>query len=242
MNHSELKFKLKEYPNVEHNMLQHSVFHDMLCRASTEQLDYMEDFFDDKVEIIFSDSRAGTGKTFITVACCYADYLNKGKEMHFVVAPLPNDIGMLPGTQFSKEKVYFQGLYDALLELGMIPERVIYEAVGDMENVDSKFFDDCWVRSVSHTFLRGANVSCNLVCEESQNFKRNELKKVLTRVKEGSTVCVIGSSIQIDLRQENKSGFVPYKEWFSEYPGFKEHKLTINYRSKLANYADDFKW
>ena len=240
MNYSDLKFKLQNYPNVEYNMLQHSVFHDLLSKASEEQLSYMEDFFDDEVEIIFSDSRAGTGKTFITVACCYADYLNKGKQMHFVIAPLPNDIGLLPGSQFSKEKVYFQGLYDALLDLNLDPERAIYESVGDMENIESNAFDECWVRCTSHTFLRGSNINCNLICEESQNFKRNELKKVLTRVKTGSTVCVIGSSIQIDLKQESKSGFVPYKEWFSKYPGFKEHTLTINYRSALANYADDF--
>ena len=242
MTYSDLKFKLQNYPNVEYNMLQHSVFHDLLSKASEEQLDYMEDFFDDEVEIIFSDSRAGTGKTFITVACCYADYLNKGKQMHFVIAPLPNDIGLLPGSQFSKEKVYFQGVYDALLELNLDPERAIYEAVGDMENIESNAFDECWVRCTSHTFLRGSNINCNLICEESQNFKRNELKKVLTRVKTGSTVCVIGSSIQIDLKQESKSGFVPYKEWFSKYHGFREHTLTINYRSALANYADDFIW
>lgn len=240
MNYADLKFKLKNYPNVEYNMLQHSVFHDLLSKASDEQLDYMEDFFDEEVEIIFSDSRAGTGKTFITVACCYADYLNKGKQMHFVIAPLPNDIGLLPGSQFSKEKVYFQGLYDALLDLNLDPERAIYEAMGDTENIESNAFDECWVTANSHTFLRGSNINCNLICEESQNFKRNELKKVLTRVKSGSTVCVIGSSIQIDLKQESKSGFVPYKEWFSKYPGFREHTLKINYRSSLANYADDF--
>lgn len=242
MTHAELKYKLQNYPNVEYNMLRHSVFYDMLCKASDEQLLYMEDFFDKDVEIIFSDSRAGTGKTFITVACCYADFLNKGKNMHFVIAPLPDDIGMLPGSKFSKERVYFQGLYDALMELGMLPELVIYEALGDTENIDKKALDNCWVRATSHVHMRGSNVECNLVCEESQNFKRNELKKVLTRVKEGSTVCVVGSSIQIDLKQESKSGFVPYKEWFSEYHGFKEHKLTKNYRSSLANYADDFTW
>ena len=41
MTYADLKFKLKNYPNVEYNMLQHSVFHDMLSRASEEQLDYM---------------------------------------------------------------------------------------------------------------------------------------------------------------------------------------------------------
>lgn len=238
----ELEYKLSNFQLVKHNMLKHSVFHELLEKASDEQLSFMEDFFKEDVEIIFSNSRAGTGKTFITVACCYADFLNHGKNMYFVIAPVSDDIGALPGSKFSKESVFFSGLYDALDELGLAPERTIFEMTQEEENINKEMFNHCWVHAIAHTHMRGANVNCNLVCEESQNFKRNELKKVLTRVKEGSTVCVIGSSIQIDLKNESKSGFVPYLDWFKKYDGFKEHVLTKNYRSKLSNYADDFSW
>lgn len=238
----ELQHKLKEYPLVKYNMLKHPVFHDLLSKASEEQLEYMNDFFDDEVEIIFSDSRSGTGKTFISVACCYADFLNTGKGMHFVISPVSEDIGALPGTKIRKEEPFFIGLYDALTELGMVPEQVIYQLVGENENIKDNSFDNCWVTATSHVHMRGSNVSKNLVLEETQNFKRNEIKKVLTRVKEGSTVCVVGSSIQIDLKNESKSGFVPYLEYFRNYDKFKEHTLTYNYRSRLSNFADDFTW
>lgn len=238
----ELEYKLRDYPNVRNNMLKHPIFHDLLTQAPDEQLKYMEDFFDDEIEIIFSDSRAGTGKTFISVACCYADYLNEGKTMHFVISPVSEDIGALPGTKIRKEEPFFAGLYDALIELNMRPEQVIYQLVEESENLKDTSFDDCWVKATSHVHMRGSNVTSNLICEESQNFKRNELKKVLTRVKSGAKVCVIGSSIQIDLKNQNKSGFVPYLQWFRNYPYFKEHTLKINHRSMLANYADDFTW
>lgn len=238
----ELEYKLKEYPNIRYNMLKHQVFNNLLEKASEEQLGYMEDFFNDEVEIIFSNSRAGSGKTFISVACCYADYLNHGKNMYFIISPVSEDIGALPGSKFSKESVFFAGLYDALDELGLMPERTIFEMTQEEENINKEMFSNCWVHAVSHVHMRGSNVNCNLICEESQNFKRNELKKVLTRVKEGSTVCVIGSSIQIDLKNEDKSGFVPYLEWFKKYPEARFHTLTQNFRSRLSNFADDFKW
>lgn len=238
----ELEYKLRDYDLVKHNMLKHSVFHDMLAKASEEQLDYMEDFFNPDVEILFSDSRAGTGKTFITVACCYADYLNHNKNMTFVIAPVSDDIGALPGSKFSKESVFFSGLYDALDELGLAAERAIFEMTQEEENINKEMFSHCWVHAISHVHMRGANVNCNLVCEESQNFKRNELKKVLTRVKEGSTVAVVGSSIQIDLKNESKSGFVPYIEHFKNYPQARFHTLHRNYRSRLSNFADDYSW
>ena len=238
----ELEYKLRDYDLVKHNMSKHSVFHDMLMKASNEQLDYMEDFFNPDVEILFSDSRAGTGKTFITVACCYADYLNHNKNMYFVISPVSDDIGALPGSKFSKESVFFSGLYDALDELGLAAERAIFEMTQEEENINKEMFSHCWVHAISHVHMRGANVNCNLVCEESQNFKRNELKKVLTRIKEGSTVCVVGSSIQIDLKNESKSGFVPYLEHFKKYPAARFHTLHRNYRSRLSNYADDYSW
>ncbi|QDF14361.1 phosphate starvation-inducible protein [Staphylococcus phage PMBT8] len=239
----ELEYKLQEYPNVRYNMLQHSVFHDFLSKASDEQLAFAEDFFDNDVEIIWSDSRAGCGKSFLSVALAYAEYLNKGKNMYYIISPVSDDIGALPGSKFSKESVYFGALYDALLELGIIPERAIYEMAEEtLENFNDKSFDDCWIHAVSHVHLRGVNISSTMILDETQNFKRNDIKKTLTRFKKDNKAICIGSSIQIDLKNESKSGFVPYLEYFRNYKKSREHTLTRNYRSELSNYADDFKW
>ena len=238
----ELDFKLSSYPGVKYNMAQHSVFHDFLMKATDEQLAYCNDFFDEDVEIIWSNSKAGTAKTFTSVACAYADYLNKNKSMYFIIAPVSEDIGALPGSKWAKEAVYFGGLYDALIELNIYPERAIYEMAGETQDVNDSTFNDCWIHAVSHVHLRGVNIDSTLILEETQNFKRNEIKKVLTRFKSGSTAIVIGSSIQIDLKDAKKSGFVPYLEYFKGYEGSRVHTLTQNFRSNLSNYADNFTW
>lgn len=239
----ELEYKLRGHVLVKRNMLNHSVFTEFLEKATDEQLNYMEDFFNDDVEILWSNSKAGTAKTFTSVACAYADYLNKNKSLYFIIAPVSEDIGALPGSKWAKEAVYFGGLYDALIELNIFPERAIYEMAGDVAaDVNDSTFNDCWIHAVSHVHLRGINIDSTLILEETQNFKRNEIKKVLTRFKKGSTAIVIGSSIQIDLKDEKKSGFVPYLEYFKDYPGARVHTLTQNFRSELSNYADDFTW
>lgn len=239
----ELEYKLQDYPNVKYNMLQHTVFHDFLSKADEDQLAMANDFFDDDVEIVWSDSKAGSGKSFLSIALAYAEYLNKGKTLYYIISPVSDDIGALPGSKFSKESVYFGGLYDALLELGIIPERAIYEmATEKLENANENSFDDCWIHAVSHIHLRGVNISSTMILDESQNFKRNDIKKVLTRFKQGNKALCIGSSVQIDLKNENKSGFVDYKNYFKKYSKSREHTLTHNHRSELSNFADEFKW
>lgn len=240
----ELDFKLKDYPNVRYNMGEHLVFNDFLEMATKEQLDFCEDFFDDSVEILWNESQAGTGKTMCSVACAYADYLNKGRKLVFIISPVSEDLGSRPGNQTEKEMAYFMGLHDAIIELNMRPEQVITEMLLMEDNVNEDKEGNCWVSQISHLFLRGGNLrDATIIINEAQNFKRSELKKVLTRIHtKNSTVIVEGNFKQIDLKNESKSGFVPYLEYFRNYDKFREHTLHRNYRSKLSNFADDFTW
>src|SRR5699024_9296084 len=48
----ELEYKLSDYPNVRYNMFKHSVFTTFLSKATSEQLQFCEDFFNDDVEIL----------------------------------------------------------------------------------------------------------------------------------------------------------------------------------------------
>ncbi|VEV89238.1 PhoH-related protein [Staphylococcus phage Stab22] len=240
----ELDFKLKDYPNVRYNMREHLVFNDFLEMATEEQLDFCEDFFDDNVEILWNESQAGTGKTMCSVACAYADYLNKDRNLVFVISPVSEDLGSRPGNQTEKEMAYFMGLHDAIIELNMRPEQVITEMLLMEDNVNEDKEGNCWVSQISHLFLRGGNLrDATIIINEAQNFKRSELKKVLTRIHtKNSTVIVEGNFKQIDLKDERKSGFGDYMDYFRKYDGAVFHNFTVNFRSKLAQYADDFKW
>lgn len=241
----ELEYKLKDYPQTKHNMLQHSVFHDFLSKATDEQLAFCEDFFDAKIEILFNESEAGVGKTLCSVACAYADWLNKGKKLVFVIAPVSEDLGSRPGSQAEKELAYFMGLHDAITELNMIPELAITEMLMMEENHSEEKLGDCWVSQISHLFLRGGNLkNVTVVINEAQNFKRSELKKVLTRLHSNSKCIVEGNYKQIDLKNIDKSGFKPYVEYFKEnnYEGASYHHFTHNFRSRLAQFSDNFNW
>ncbi|MGI4694077.1 PhoH family protein [Klebsiella pneumoniae] len=227
-----------------YNMGEHLVFNEFLEKATTEQLDFCEDFFNDNVEILWNESQAGTGKTMCSVACAYADYLNKNRKLVFIISPVSEDLGSRPGNQTEKEMAYFMGLHDALIELNMNPEQQITEMLMMEDNVKEDKLGDCWVSQISHLFLRGGNLrDATIIINEAQNFKRSELKKVLTRVHtKNSTVIVEGNFKQIDLKNESKSGFGDYMEYFKNYEGAVFHNFTVNFRSKLAQYADNFKW
>lgn len=239
----ELDFKLKGYPNVRYNMLDHTVFNKFLEMATKEQLDFCEDFFSDDVGILFTDSNSGTGKTFCSVACAYADYLNHGKGITFVMSPVAEILGSRPGSQAEKESDYFSGLHDALIDLNLIPEQVVKNLLELDNNINEDKLGEAFVTQTTHVFLRGSNISdCTLIISESQNFTKSELKKVLTRVHDTSTVIVEGHRMQIDLYNEDKSGFVPYQEHFKKFEKASFHKFTKNFRGKLAQFADEFSW
>lgn len=240
----ELDYKLKDFPNVRHQMGNHLVFNDFLEMATTEQLDFCEDFFKDDVEVLWNESPAGTGKTMCSVACAYADYLNKGRKLVFVISPVSEDLGSRPGNQTEKEMAYFMGLHDALEELNIDPEQAITEMLLMQEQVNEDKEGNCWVSQISHLFLRGGNLKdATIVINEAQNFKRSELKKVLTRIHtNNATVVVEGNFKQIDLKNESKSGFGDYMEYFKKYDGAVFHNFSTNFRSKLAQYSDNFTW
>lgn len=237
----DLDYKLKDFPLIKYNMLQHSVFNTFLEKANEDQLKFCEAFFDNEVEILWNESPAGTGKTMCSVACAYADYLNKGKNMVFIIAPVSEDLGSRPGSQTEKELAYFMGLHDALEELNMEPNYVISEMLDIAGEEDKNGY--CWVSQISHLFLRGGNLkNCTVIINEAQNFKHSELKKVLTRLHSNAKCVVEGNYKQIDLRDIRKSGFEDYLNYFKDYDGSSFHAFYENYRSKIANYADNYNW
>ena len=94
---------------------------------------------------------------------------------------------------------------------------------------------------MTHTFLRGTNFENKVVIvDEAQNFYFDELKKVLTRVHDSCKVIVIGHDGQNDLiSNPERSGFVPYMEWFNNDERTAVCRLEKNYRGWISQHADD---
>lgn len=244
----ELEYKLKNYDLVRRNMLKHGVFHDFLVKATSEQLDFMNDFFDPGVLVLTNSSKSGSAKTFTSVVCGYADYLNsmdkkEQKEIIFIMSPVEEkSLGFRGGNANEKAMDYFSPLHDALLELNLIPMQVVKTLLEMDPNVDKNVLSDAFVTQAVHTFLRGSNIKDKtVIISEAQNFTKGELKKTLTRIHDSCTVIVEGQPEQADIRRE-KSGFEPYVELFKEHDFARHHEFSINFRGRIATISDSLDW
>ena len=152
----EIEYKLSEYPKVKYNMFKHSVFHDFLNKATQEQLQFCEDFFDDDILVLTNSSKSGSAKTFTSIVCAYADYLNKGKEIMFIMSPAEeNSVGHRPGDVNQKALDYFSPLHDALLELNLNPMQVVKTMLELDPNVEKEKIENAFVLKRCIRFSEG---------------------------------------------------------------------------------------
>lgn len=230
-----IKHKISEYENVLYNM-DGLVFEDFLKKATDEQLALLDDILNDDVQIVFVNSKSGTGKTQLAVLSAYALFLKKKKEMLYIVSPVEEDkMGFTKGDLKEKESKYMTPLHDALETMGQLPEY----AIKDDRLIEEQKDKEVWCETKTHVFVRGSNiVNKTLIIEEAQNFTTNDLQKVLTRVHDNTKVIVIGHDGQIDLKHKGKSGFTRYIEHFEKYPRARKHDLHRNFRGDLSQFAD----
>jgi predicted ribonuclease YlaK len=206
-------------------------------KLTNEQRVYVDAIFDN--QMIAVDAKAGTGKTTLAVAASRV----MEAELVYIFSPVEEGkMGFRPGTQEDKELAYIQPLVDALLEINENPAQVICSE----ENIDNLKNGNVWVFPKSHIFARGTNLKGTserpkvIIIDEAQNFTKSELKKVLTRIHDAfTTVILIGHDGQIDLENPRDSGFRRVIDHFKDEPYVAICQLTINFRGKLAQKADD---
>lgn len=190
--------------------------------------------------VVFCNSIAGTGKT--TLAMGAGNMLVKDKKHYdydgivYIVSPYGEEKqGYLPGSQTEKSEVYFEPAYQAMIECGMNPNSDITS-----DSMAAKKRGDGFVKLLTHTYLRGSNLSKKvIIIDEAQNYTVPELKKVLTRIHDDCKVIVIGHTGQVDI--SGKSGFAPYIQHFENHEKCEICKLTTNHRGWLSSFADEMK-
>ena len=187
--------------------------------------------------VVFCNAKAGTGKT--TLAMGVANLIVQDKRNNidgivYIVSPYGEQKqGYLPGSITEKSEVYYEPAYQAMIECDMNPHVVVCT-----DSMTSKKRGDAYVKLLTHTYLRGTNLSKKvIIIDEAQNFTVAELKKVLTRIHDDSKVIVIGHTGQIDIA--SNSGFAKYIEHFRNYEDGTICELTINHRGKLSSFADE---
>ena len=148
-------------------------------------------------DINFGIGPAGTGKTYLAVACAVEALLKNEIERILLVRPAVEageKLGFLPGDLAQKVDPYLRPLYDALFEM------LGFDTVG-------KLMERGVIEVAPLAFMRGRTLNNSFVIlDESQNTTREQMKMFLTRIGFGTTAVITGDPTQIDLPRGMASG------------------------------------
>ncbi len=172
------------------------------------QIKYIKSIFDN--DINFGIGPAGTGKTYLAVACA-VNALETERVSRIVLArPIVEageKLGFLPGDLAQKVHPYLRPLYDAL-----------YEMLG-MEHVALLIERDI-IELAPLAYMRGRSLNdAFIILDEGQNTTSEQMKMFLTRIGFNSKAIITGDITQIDLSNRRDSGLVHAIEVLNGVPG-----------------------
>jgi phosphate starvation-inducible PhoH-like protein len=161
-------------------------------------------------DINFGIGPAGTGKTYLAVACA-VQALQENKYRRLILTrpavEAGENLGFLPGDLSQKIDPYLRPLYDAL-----------YEMLG-FEKV-SKLIERHVIEVAPLAFMRGRSLNESfIILDEAQNTTAAQMKMFLTRTGFGSKVIITGDLTQIDLPTGCESGLKHSLHVLDKTPG-----------------------
>lgn len=175
---------------------------------SNHQREYVRTIW--RNDINFGIGPAGTGKTYLAVACA-VEALSKEKiNRILLVRPAVEageKLGFLPGDLAQKIDPYLRPLYDALYEM------LGFERVG-------RLIEKNVIEVAPLAYMRGRTLNNSfIILDESQNTTTAQMKMFLTRIGFGSTAVITGDVTQIDLPKGERSGLVHVSQVLKDVDG-----------------------
>jgi phosphate starvation-inducible protein PhoH and related proteins len=169
---------------------------------------YIQDILEH--DLTFAIGPAGTGKTYLAVACA-VDALERDAVKRIVLVrpavEAGERLGFLPGDLAQKVDPYLRPLYDALYDLmGFDKVQKMLERVA-IELAPLAYMRG---RTLNHSFI---------ILDEAQNTTPEQIKMFLTRIGFGSKAVVTGDVTQVDLPRGAKSGLVEARRILAEVRG-----------------------
>ena len=202
-----------------------------------EQLAFANAIWNPDIDIVFCNSKAGTGKT--TVAAGVANMLalyGFYSGIVYIMSPYgERKQGYLPGDLTEKSSVYFEAFMQALQNCNVN----VFTAINNESMVNQKNGTG-YITCITDTYLRGTNLNdAVVIIDEAQNYTVPQLKKTLTRIGGKAKVIVIGHDRQCDLSGETQSGFTRYIEHFRGCERAAICELKNNHRGWVSQWADE---
>jgi phosphate starvation-inducible protein PhoH and related proteins len=167
----------------------------MVRARGAHQRDYLANI--QHHDLSFGIGPAGTGKTYLAVACAVEALLSERVRRIVLVRPAVEAgerLGFLPGDMAQKVDPYLRPMYDALYEL-MGFERV------------ARFIERNAIEVAPLAFMRGRSLNESfIILDEAQNTTIEQMKMFLTRIGFGARAVVTGDLTQTDLPSGRMSG------------------------------------
>lgn len=161
-------------------------------------------------DINFGVGPAGTGKTYLAVACAVQALETERVSRIILVRPIVEageKLGFLPGDIAQKVHPYLRPLYDAL-----------YEMIG-FDKVNQLIERDV-IELLPLAYMRGRSLNDSfIILDEGQNTTVEQMKMFLTRIGFNSKAVVTGDITQIDLTNRRDSGLIHATEVLKNIPG-----------------------
>ncbi|MBB3120487.1 PhoH family protein [Pseudoduganella violacea] len=161
-------------------------------------------------DISFGIGPAGTGKTYLAVACA-VDALERDAVKRIILTrpavEAGERLGFLPGDLAQKVDPYLRPLYDAL-----------YDLLGFDRT--QKLFEKQVIEIAPLAYMRGRTLNhAFVILDEAQNTTVEQMKMFLTRIGFGSKAVITGDVTQVDLQKHQKSGLVDATQVLREVRG-----------------------
>ncbi len=161
-------------------------------------------------DLVFGAGPAGTGKTYLAMACAVAAL--RRDEVKRIILTRPaveagEALGFLPGDLEEKILPFLRPLYDALNEM-LEPEEV------------ARHVERGEIEIAPLAYMRGRTLGQSfIVLDEAQNTSTEQMFMFLTRLGPGSKCVVTGDPTQVDLPRNRKSGLVEARQALQKTEG-----------------------
>jgi phosphate starvation-inducible PhoH-like protein len=168
-------------------------------------------------DVTFGVGPAGTGKTYLAVACA-VDALERDQVKRIVLTrpavEAGERLGFLPGDLAQKVDPYLRPLYDAL-----------YDLLGFDKT--AKMFERQMIEIAPLAYMRGRTLNhAFIILDEAQNTTPEQMKMFLTRIGFGSKAVVTGDTTQVDLPRGAKSGLIEAQQVLADVRGIALTRFT----------------